>query len=175
MTRRYIFFYTAVVLLVLFTQGVTLDSLLGCIFSSCLLSVAVIDARTKTIPFSVNMVILGLGIVRTVLCRSEVSSHIFGFFAISTLLYMVYLLSDGAAIGGGDIKLMAVAGLFLGWEQCTFGFLAGGIMAVVIHLIRMCFFSAEKEFALGPYLAAGLYVVYLCEDGFVKAALEKFL
>ena len=39
-----------------------------------------------------------------------------GAVCVSGILLVIYLISGGRAIGGGDIKLMAACGLILGWQ-----------------------------------------------------------
>ena len=64
------------------------------------------------------------------------------------------------AFGGGDIKLMAFAGLFLGWKCIILAFLIGCILGAVIHSIRMKVTKAEYV-GIRPYLCAGLYTAWL--------------
>lgn len=70
-------------------------------------------------------VIFVLAVCRTILDRANWSEHVIGFFAVSVVLYLMYVISKGAAIGGGDVKLMAVCGLFVGWKLIIFAFYWG--------------------------------------------------
>ena len=62
------------------------------------------------------------------------------------------------AFGGGDIKLMAVSGFFLGWKAAlaamVIGFFAGGVYCTFLFARRKVSFG--DSFALGPFLALGL-------------------
>ena len=77
------------------------------------------------------------------------------------ILYLLFLISKGRAIGGGDIKLMATCGLLIGWQNIIIGFLLGCIIGSVIHLIRMKISDADRVLAMGPYLAAGTMIAAL--------------
>ena len=75
----------------------------------------------------------GLGIAETILMRETWFSHVIGMLAVSVFLELLFLLSKGKAIGGGDIKLMAAAGLLLGWEKILLAF---GI--ILYHRSNIC-------------------------------------
>lgn len=59
------------------------------------------------------------------------------------------------AFGGGDIKLMAAAGLFMGYKNVILAFFLGCILGAVIHVIRMKVSGKQRVLAFGPYLCAG--------------------
>ncbi len=148
-------------------NGISLDFVLGGLFVICLLVLAVVDARTREIPFSINLILFVLGVVKLIVHPDMIVTHIIGFLVVSMGLGVIYLVSKGNLIGGGDVKLMATAGLFLGWEPVLVGFFLGCSIGAVLHLIRMWLFKAGREFALGPYLAAGLMISYLYGEKFI--------
>lgn len=115
-----------------------------------------IDWRTFEIPLGINVFILILGVIATVLERGQWLSHLIGFFIISVPLLIAYLLTKGRGIGGGDIKLMAAAGLLLGFKLTIVGFMVGSVLAIFIHLARMKISNKDHVLAFGPYLAAGM-------------------
>ena len=79
-------------------------------------------------------------------------------------------------MGGGDVKLMAAAGLLLGWKHIILAMMIGCVLGSIIHVIRM---NADKKkehvLAFGPYLAAGIFIASLWGDGIVNAYLDSFL
>ncbi len=82
--------------------------------------------------------------------------YVIGFFAVSVPLLLIYIISKGKGIGGGDVKLMAAAGLVLGWKLVLLALIAGCFYGVVIHLIRMKVSKEGRVLAMGPYLSAGI-------------------
>ena len=87
-----------------------------------------------------------------------------GFFSVSAGLFVLYWVTKGRGIGGGDIKLMAVSGLLLG-EKCNIlSFLLACILGSVIHIMRMKLSKADHVLALGPYLAMGIVISLLWGD-----------
>ncbi len=136
-------------------------TLLYCFLLSALLAVSVIDLCTHEIPSGFHGFILILGLSAIVLDLQNRGRHLIGFFSVSLPLYLIYRLTKGRAIGGGDIKLMAVTGLVIGWQLNLLAFLLGCAAGAVIHLIRMKISKVSNVFALGPYLALGVYISIL--------------
>ncbi|MCD7708708.1 MAG: prepilin peptidase [Clostridiales bacterium] len=162
-------------LLTFFINGFNLYSIILCLMASALLVIAVIDERTFEIPASLNIFLLVLGVLSTALDWRHFISHLVGFVCVSLVLLILYLASSGRAIGGGDIKLMAVAGLIIGWKDIVLAFLLGCILGAVIHLIRMKVSKKEHVLAMGPYLAAGVYVCALFGEKFISWYLSLIL
>ena len=148
-------------------NGFNLVSVLYCLMASALLALSVIDFRTYEIPFGFNIFIGILGIVRLVTDLSNWQLYVIGFLAISAVLEILLLVSGGRAIGGGDVKLMAAAGLLLGWKLIILAFLIGCILGSVIHIIRMKVSHAEHVLAMGPYLSAGILIAALWGSQFI--------
>ena len=144
-----------------FMAGFSLKAVLLCLLFSALLALSLIDFRTYEIPVGFQYVILVLAVCQTILDRTNWLEHVIGFFAVSVVLYLIYIISKGAAIGGGDVKLMAVCGLFVGWKLIIFAFLLGCIVGSVVHIIRMKLSGESHVLAMGPYLSIGVFVAAL--------------
>jgi len=137
--------------------GFTVNALFCCLLASALLVLSVIDGRTGEIPPGISLFILLLALCRLFFNLGGWLDYVIGFFAVSLPLYIVLLVSGGRGIGGGDVKLMAVCGLFLGWKLLLLAFFAGCVIGSVVHIGRMLFFGAGRSLAFGPYLAAGIF------------------
>ncbi|MCR5487520.1 MAG: prepilin peptidase [Lachnospiraceae bacterium] len=154
--------------------GAGVETLLFCLMVSALLALSVIDLRTYEIPVGFNYFIFALGLVRIISDRQNWSLYVFGFFSVSLPLFLIYVLTKGRGIGGGDIKLMAAAGLVLGWKLAVLGFFFGCIAGSVIHLIRMKVSKASHVLAMGPYLSLGLYLSMIFGSSFLSWYLGRF-
>ena len=154
--------------LIFAVNGFSLVSGLYCLMASALLALSVIDFRTYEIPFGFNVFIGILGLVRLVTNFGNWSDYVLGFLAISVVLALLLIVSQGRAIGGGDVKLMAAAGLLLGWKLIILAFLIGCILGSVIHIIRMKVSQAESVLAMGPYLSAGILIAALWGNQFIN-------
>ncbi|MBE0596250.1 MAG: prepilin peptidase, partial [Desulfuromonadales bacterium] len=94
------------------------------------------------------------------------SDSLVGIVAGGGSLYLIAagyeLLTKKEGMGGGDIKLLAMIGAFLGWQAILpvifISSLMGSLVGVPLMLIR----KADRRLAIpfGPFLAAGA-VIYL--------------
>lgn len=148
-------------MVVFMANGYNLGSIFYCLMTSALLVLSVIDERTYEIPLGVNLFLLVIGILFSVWDRTNLVSHLIGLVCVSLPLYLLFLVTGGRAIGGGDIKLMAVCGLILGWKNIVLAFFIACILGSVIHVIRMKVSHAEHMLAMGPYLAMGVWITAL--------------
>lgn len=149
--------YVVIVLI----NGANVESLLYCLLASALLTLSVIDFRTYEIPIGINIFILALGLIRVATDYSDWLNYLIGLFCVSTFLAVIYYASKGRGIGGGDVKLMAVCGLVLGWKLIILAFFIGCILGAVIHVARMKISGESHVLAMGPYLAAGIFISML--------------
>ncbi len=132
-----------------------------CVLFSALLVLSVIDFRTYEIPLGCNIFILAVGLIHLCMDYSNWSLYVIGLIAVSLFLYIIYVVSKGRGIGGGDVKLMAACGLLLGWKLNILGFLLGCILGSVIHIIRMKISREDHILAMGPYLSMGVMIAAL--------------
>ncbi|MCR5799401.1 MAG: prepilin peptidase [Lachnospiraceae bacterium] len=137
------------------------DSLLYCLLTSALLTLSVIDFRTYEIPIGINIFILALGLIMTAYHYTGWLDHVIGFFAVSIPIQIIIIATKGRGFGGGDMKLMAVAGLMLGWKLIVLAFALGCIVGAPIHLIRMKVSGADRVLAMGPYLSVGIFWAFM--------------
>ncbi len=148
-------------LLVFYKFGVSLESLLGVFLVSALLVLSVIDIKTKEIPIQTTVFIGVLAVIKTAFDYQNWLDHLLGFLAITVFLILLLFLSKGTAIGGGDVKLMAGCGLYLGIFETLLAFVLACIIGSIIHVVRMRFFGASRVLAMGPYLSVGVLISLL--------------
>ena len=97
--------------------------------------------------------------------------YLIGAVTVSIPLLLILLISKGRAIGGGDVKLMAAAGLLLGWKHILLAFVLGCIIGSIIHIIRMKASGEGKVLAMGPYLSVGIMIDVFVGDYIINAYL----
>ncbi len=136
--------------------GFRMESLLYCLMISGLLVLSVIDARTLEIPFGINVYLLVLGGIREILGGCTLFSLAADLFLVSGFLMLLYILTKGKGIGGGDVKLMVAAGALLGWKLTVLSLFFGCLYGSVIHIFRMKCMHAGRVLAMGPYLSMGM-------------------
>lgn len=160
--------------LVLLETGWTVTGGLFCICASVLLTVGIVDQKTFEIPIGCNILIGIMGSIHFFLDLSHWQEYMVGLSAAGGLLGAAYFLSKGKGIGGGDVKLMAAAGLLLGWENMILALFIGAVLGAVIHILRMRFQKKDRVLAFGPYLAFGVFTAMLYGDGILSRRLLIF-
>lgn len=90
-------------------------------FLAVLMAVALIDWDTQIIYDRFHIIILILGIIAIwVFPVTDIKSRIIGLFIISVPMYILTWIIPGA-FGGGDVKLVAACGWFLGSKSRSCG------------------------------------------------------
>ena len=78
--------------------------------------------------------------------------------------YAYYWLTKKDGMGGGDIKLLAMMGAFLGWISIPFIIFVSSLVGSVVGISLMSLRNQDSKLALpfGPYLAfsAVLYIFF---------------
>lgn len=97
---------------------------------------------------------------------------------ILTLVMELVLKKD--ALGGGDIKLLFVLGMYLGWANCLVMLLIACITGIVYAVRQQANEGESEESAgivipFGPFLAAGAVAALFFGDGIVQWYLSLFL
>ena len=157
------------------TWGLSAETVIFCIFSAVLVTVAFIDLDTQEIPDRFHFIILGLGIAALFLVpQTGWVSRLIGAACVSIPMLVIALATDG--FGLGDVKLMAVSGFLLGWKNIVFAALLGAVLAAAcaLTLIAMKKKTKKDKIAFGPYLAIGLFVAALFGDAIIGAYLSLF-
>ena len=142
---------------------VTLPALLYFTFAITILCyVTVTDFEQHVIFDSMLLPMTAFGICYTLHMQLPLWEHFAAAFGGSLLFFLLSLLTKGA-ISGGDIKLIATIGFWMGWKSLLsvilYGAISGGIAAAILLLTRQ---TTRKEYiAYGPYYALSAIGVLL--------------
>jgi len=145
--------------------GLTLAALQGALFCTILLGIAMTDAREYLIPdeFTLGGLVLGLLFAAAGGGASLITALI-GAAVGFGLLWIVGQLGTWAfkeeAMGGGDIKMMAMVGAFVGWQGVLLTIFMGALAGTLIFL-PMSLAGKKKLVPFGIFLAIGAAVTYL--------------
>ena len=128
-----------------------------------LLLIGLIDFTTMEIPDVLIVILLPFAIA-AIWVQPEITllSRGIGLLTISVPMLILALIIKGA-FGGGDIKLMAVIGVLLGWQGVLFAFFVAVVIAGSIALTLIIRKKAKKgaQMAFGPYLCIGTMTAFI--------------
>lgn len=124
--------------------GFHIQSLLLAVVCSCLIVNAMIDLDHKILLDRFNIIIglcaIALGFTAHNITWTE---RIIGFFALSVPFLIIALATGG--MGEGDVKLIAVCGLLLGWKLILLTLLFASVTAAVYGIALIVKKQCRKE------------------------------
>jgi leader peptidase (prepilin peptidase)/N-methyltransferase len=151
--------------------GITWQGLSAAVFGTLLLGIAVTDARHYIIPdeFTWGGLVLGLllGLAGgwPALGQAALGAAV-GF----GLLYLVAWGGEKVfrkeAMGGGDIKMMAMVGAFVGWQGVLLTIFGGALLGTVIFVPISL--RTKKLVPFGVFLAVGAAVSFVAGHAIVE-------
>ena len=148
------------------------------IFLTLLFAVSVTDLETGLIPDTMTFLGMGAGLLAS-LTHSDSPLESFlqsalGLFAGGGLIYLTGLAGNWIfqreSMGGGDVKLLAMIGSFLGWEKVLLVFFTAPFFALPFALYQR-FAKKEEVIPYGPFLSLAGAVQFFCGDFFWKTFL----
>ena len=162
--------------LVFYQFGLTPLAGLVAVLVSVLIVITFIDLKHQIIPDELVIIIFVCGIISIFLSGRGIWEHIIGFFAVSIILLLIAFLSKGG-MGGGDIKLMAAAGLFLGWKLILLSLMIASIIGSVVSIILLALKKVNRKSMVpfGPFLSIGILISVLYGDYILWWYLSKFI
>jgi len=137
--------------------GPSADFLIACVLLPALVVTTAIDLQHQMIPDAVTLPGIPVGLLLNVATGriSWVESAI-GILVGGGLFFVIIIASRGG-MGGGDLKLGAMLGAFLGWRALLFGlFIAIVLGGVIGALLLLSGRRGRKDpIPFGPFLATG--------------------
>lgn len=156
--------------LILFMKcGPSLTFLALFIFCSALVVITFIDLDHQIIPDEISLPGIVAGFVFSFfLPWSGWLNSVLGILLGGGSLFLVAWgyekLTGKEGMGGGDVKLLAMMGAFLGWRSVPFIIFAASLVGSVIGMAVMAIQKKDVKLAIpfGPFLAFGaiLYIFY---------------
>lgn len=154
--------------------GFTLKSVIYCILFSILLTLSMIDFDIQEIPNRFQFIILGLGIISLFIegFPNLLWDRIIAMLIISVPMAILTILING--FGGGDIKLMFVAGFLIGTKSIVLTMLIGAILASIYGIIYLIVKKEKKQIPYGPFLSIGMVISIFFANDIVNWYLSLF-
>jgi leader peptidase (prepilin peptidase)/N-methyltransferase len=164
-------FATAILYVLLWYElGFSLPFVFYGLLTSALLVVALIDFDHKIIPNIITLpgLAIGLGLSLWALPITPLDSSL-GLLIGGTLFYLIALVSKGG-MGGGDIKLIAMIGTFLGWQGTLFTIFSGALLGSLVGAMLMLIGrkGRKDKVPFGPFLSGGAILFILAGDDLIR-------
>lgn len=147
--------------------GPTPRALSGAALLTLLLAIAIVDARHFLIPDELSLGGLGVGFLLSILPGPpSVPESAIGSIVGGGLLWIVAIVGSAAlgreAMGGGDIKLMAMLGAFLGWQGALLTIFLGALLGTLVFLPIA--WRSDRLVPFGVFLAVGAAAAFYFGD-----------
>lgn len=141
--------------------------------SFALLPISLIDWDTQEIPDGFQIFILIIAAAWNLWALYAGYGiwldNLIGFFAASVILLILGLVSRGG-MGGGDVKLMAVCGLLIGWRGILIALGLGSVIGSAVMLPVYIINKKDRRETLpfGPFLSAGVFLAICFEEPILR-------
>jgi leader peptidase (prepilin peptidase)/N-methyltransferase len=173
---------TALLSLFLFLKfGLTLIFLIFFIFTAVLIVITFIDLDHQIIPDVLTLpgipvfFLLAIFVVKIPWLEALIGLLIGGgvLFAIA---FVYELITKREGMGGGDIKLLAMIGGFLGWKSLIFVLLVSSFTGAIVGITAMIIKKQDMKYAVpfGPFLSLAAIAYIFWGDAFMRLLFMRY-
>lgn len=164
----------ALAVALLFRFGLSVAFFVYVAFAAALIVISFIDLAVRIVPDAISLPGVGLGLLAALLQYPWPAEHLaippspissfLGVLVGSGILLLVAwlyeLLTGAEGMGGGDVKLLAMIGAFLGWPAIPLTLFFASLSGSVIGIFLMARTGAGGKYALpfAPFLCLGALV-----------------
>lgn len=148
--------------------GLSFDFLINITFISMLIIVIISDYQTMIIPDEL-LIFTSILLIIEIFIKSGISvllNSILNGIIMFTIMLIIKLIGDflfkKESMGGGDIKLMFLYGLVLGWPTSCISICLASFIGLPISLVLLNK-TKNHEIPFGPFLAISAIIVILCK------------
>lgn len=153
----------------------------SCLIFSVLLCIFVCDLDNMEIPDELQICLLILGIVCFLDGNVSAGSRVYGFllgggfFGFFALLF--YVIKKKECLGFGDIKLMAILGLILGFSNTILCLILSTVSGAIILSIKMIINKGDKhkEYPFATFIVPSAIICLLVGEYVVNWYLSLFV
>ncbi len=171
----YIYFY--------WQFGLSLNFGVLAFLSSVLLAIFFIDLDFQIIPDVITLPGMALGLAVSLLPGGiGIINAVIGLAVGGGSLYLIAVFGDWLfkkeSMGGGDIKMAAMLGAFLGWQKIILIFMSAAVIGLVVSLVIMIFSAKVRQTRVvpfGPFLAAAAMLSIVYGDRLISFYLNNIL
>jgi leader peptidase (prepilin peptidase) / N-methyltransferase len=153
---------TALLFLFIYLKfSISWNTLIVSCLTILLMIITIVDLETSIIPDSLQILVAIIAFTYIIYNKINISerliSSIVYFSTIYAVSWLLAKVKKQEVIGGGDIKLITIAGLFLGLQNFPNFLFLSGFIGVILSLIWTKS-KRQKLFPFGPALATSLFL-----------------
>jgi leader peptidase (prepilin peptidase)/N-methyltransferase len=151
--------------------GPSLSYLFYFVLVAALIVIAVIDLYHQIIPDVISLPGIGVGLGGSLIIpqitffNSLVGTLLGGgsLFLVATLYQWLF---KREGMGGGDVKLLAMIGAFLGWKAVILTILLSSLIGSITGIIMMVLKGKDFKYAIpfGPFLSLGAVIALFYQN-----------
>jgi len=162
-------------LLLIMKFGLSVTYLIYFAFVAALIVITVIDLYHQIIPDVISLPWIGVGLLAS-LTVSQINfmNSLLGILCGGGSLFLVATLYQWLfkreGMGGGDVKLLAMIGAFLGWKAVIVTILLGSLVGSITGIILMVSKGKDFKYAIpfGPFLSFGAVVALFYGENIIR-------
>lgn len=118
------------------------------------------DAKKRIIYNGVPIAIAAVAVIRIICGITPLLSCIFGMLIAAVPFFAAAMLKENS-VGGGDVKLLAATGLFLGTKLSLYTVITASILLLAVTTIkRLKSKHKEESVAFAPYISCAAFIIY---------------
>ncbi|MEE9357162.1 prepilin peptidase [Candidatus Vondammii sp. HM_W22] len=136
-----------------------------------LIALTLIDFDHQLLPDSIVLPALWGGLLISLFgvfadTHSAIIGAITGYLSLWTIFHLFKLLTGKEGMGYGDFKLLALFGVWLGWQSLIQIMLLSSVVGAVVGISLILFRGRDRNIPIpfGPYLAAAGWISMLWGD-----------
>lgn len=153
-------------LLIFHKYGISTASIEFCLLGSLLLTIGLIDYHHQIIPDSITitgfLVVLVFHISKYVNNPESLLHGLVGLLIGGGFFLLLAIITNGG-MGGGDIKLMGLLGLWLGWKWILLvtllAFVLGAFISILLILLKIK--NRKDMIPFGPFIGLATILIVL--------------
>jgi len=157
---------TALLSLLLFIRfGPSLNYVIYFAFVAALVVITVIDLHHQIIPDMISLPGIGVGLLASwILPGTSVVKALLGLLLGGGSLFLVATVYEWLfkreGMGGGDVKLLAMIGAFLGWKAVILTILLSSLIGSIVGIAVILWKGRDFKYAIpfGPFLSLGAVI-----------------
>jgi len=152
-----------------FSDNIVLHATFACIFSGILLALAIVDFQKMILPNRLNLSLAAAGLGRSIIIGQPgvIDAFAGAFLGVACLMLVAALFRRVRGVDGlglGDVKFIAAAGMWTGWQGIPAMLFVASISALAFFAVRAArqgAFDRSAPLPFGPFLGLGAFCVWL--------------